>query len=491
MFAKIGSQIKGLLGKLRTSRIILIVTVLVVLAAGFLGWRYLGTKKQAGGGYTTTAAADGNIQETVSASGNLIAEQSVALTFKSQGYVETCNVQLGDLVKAGQVLATEDTSDLQASVDQAEASLESAQANYNKLASTDSQEIDQAQAQVDQAESALNNAKSTVDGDQQLLGAGGISQTTVDNDNNAYLQAVSQYQSAEYTLAQDQTHADVTSAAADVQTAQSQVEQAQDDLTDASIVAPFDGYIDTISGNPGMWTGGGAVASGTSTATQFEIILTSTTLLIDADVNEADISKVSVGQAVTFTVDTYPNDTFTGKLIALSPNATTISNVQEYEVHISIDNYSTLKGGMPATINIITASANNVILVPQSALTYASTYQASLTGSAAKQAAASQRSKPAGGASTGGATASQGSAGTTQSTGMVAVLVNGQPQIKEVQTGLSDGVNVEITSGLNVGDAVITSSLTTTKSSNASSSNSSSGSSSNSSKSSSSLGGIL
>jgi HlyD family secretion protein len=475
-FARAWSFVKGFPGLLVKSRITLIVTVLVVLAAGFLGWRYLGTKKQ-GGGYVTTKAASGNIQVLISASGNLIALQSVALTFKSQGYVQTCDVQLGDLIKAGQVLATEQTSDLQASLDQAEATLESAQADYNKLASTDSQEIDQAQAQADQAKSALDNAKSTVDRDQQLLGAGGVSQSTVDSDNNAYLQALTSYKSAEYTLAQDQTHADVVAAAAQVKSAQSQAEQAQNNLTNASIIAPFDGYIATISGNPGMWTGGGAVASGTSTATQFEIIITSTQLLIDADVNEADISKVSVGQPVTFTVDTYPNDTFTGKIIALSPNATTVSNVQMYEAHMSIDDYSKLKSGMPATINIITASANNVILVPQSALTYASTYLASLSrgsgsnrqshqgGSSASQAG----SQGGGGVSAsqggGGVSASQGGANSSQNRGMVVVLVNGKPQIKRVQTGLSDDVNVQITSGLNVGDIVVTGSATTAKTS--------------------------
>jgi HlyD family secretion protein len=474
-FSRAWSSVKSFPGLLVRSRITLIVTVLVVLAAGFLGWRYLGTKKQAGGGYTTTTAADGNIQEIVSASGNLIADQSVALTFKSQGYVETCNVQLGDLVKAGQVLATEDTSDLQASLDQVESTLDSAEANYNKLVSTDSQEIGQAQAQVDQTNTALSDAKSTLDRDQQLLGAGGVSQSTVDSDNNAYQQALTSYKSAELTLAQDQTHADVAAAAAAVKSAQSQVEQAQDNLTDASIVAPFDGYIDTISGNPGMWTGGGAVASGTSTATQFEIILTSTNLLIDADVNEADISKVSVGQAVTFTVDTYPNETFTGKLIALSPNATTVSNVQEYEAHISIDDYSKLKSGLPATITIITDSANNVILIPQSALTYSRTYLASLAkGSGSKRQSHQGASASAGGAGTGqgsagysqgGSKSSQGGASTSQTRGMVVVLVNGKPQIKRVQTGLTDGVNVQITSGLNVGDIVVTGSATPAKTS--------------------------
>ena len=240
-FARVWSFVKGFPGLLVKSRIALIVTVLVVLAvAGFLSWRYLGTKNK-GGGYATTKAVSGNIQVTVSASGNLIADHSVALTFKSQGYVEACDVQLGDLVKAGQVLATEQTNDLQASLDQAEATLESAQANYQKVVATKPQEIAQAQANAD-------NAKATLDRDSQLQAAGAVSQQTVSSDDAAY-------KSAEYTLAQDQNNADVVAADTQVKTAQSQVEQAQDNLTNASIIAPFDGYVATISGNPGMWTG--------------------------------------------------------------------------------------------------------------------------------------------------------------------------------------------------------------------------------------------
>ena len=445
--------------RLVKSRIALIVIILVVLGAGYLGWRYYSGTKAKVSPYTTTKAADGNIQETVSASGNLIALQNVALTFKTQGYVDTCNVQLGDLVTTGEVLATEDTSDLQDSMDQAEASLESVQANYNELVSTEPQEIAQAQAQADQANTALDNAKSTLDRDQQLLGAGGVSQSTVDSDNSAYQQATASYQSAEYTLAQDQTHENVAAAAAQVKSAQAGEEQAQSNLTAASITAPFDGYIDTITGNPGMWTGGGAVASGTSTATQFGIILTSTQLLIDAEINEADISKVSVGQPITFTVDTYPNQTFTGALTALSPNATTVSNVQMYEAHMSVANYSKLKSGMPATITIITASANNVILIPESALSYGATYSTASTAKTATRTKGSAASKSA----------------TSSSQGQVVVLVNGQPQVKSVVTGLTDNVNVEIISGLSVGDLVITGSTTATKTSAASSSSSSGG----------------
>ena len=449
-FANIWSYIKGFPGKLRTSRLTLIITVLVVLAAaGWLGWHYYTAASKKSGGYTAATAASGNIQVTVSASGNVIAVQSVALTFKSQGYVQSCNVNLGDLVASGQILATEQTSDLQASLDQAEASLQSAQANYNKLLSTESQEVAQAQAQVDQAKTALADAKDTLDRDQQLLGIGTVSQTTVDSDTNAYQQATTQLDSAQYTLAQDQTHADVVAAGDQVESAQSQEAQAQSNLTDANIIAPFSGYISTISGNPGMWTGGGAVASGTSTATQFEIIMTSTQLEIDGDVNEADISKVSIGQLVTFTVDTYPTTTFTGRIIALSPSATTVSNVQMYEARMSIDDYSKLKSGLPATISIITASANNVLIVPKTALLYVRTYQASLAKSSkVKQSAANA----------GGSTAAQSAASSS-----VVMLVNGQPQVKKVVTGLTDSVNVEIISGLNAGDLVVTGSTTAAK----------------------------
>ena len=175
--------------------------LVVVLAAGFFGWRYYHGRQHAkSGGYTTAKAASGNIQETVSASGNLISVQNVALTFKNQGYVETCNVQLGDMVTAGQVLATEQTSDLQDALDEAEAKLDSDQAAYNKLVSTKPQEIAQVQARC-----------------------GIMPRTPWTGTNNCWqpgrsprrpwMPTITAYMSAEYTLVQDESNADVVAAA--------------------------------------------------------------------------------------------------------------------------------------------------------------------------------------------------------------------------------------------------------------------------------------
>jgi HlyD family secretion protein len=123
-----------------------------------------------------------------------------------------------------------------------------------------------------------------------------------------------------------------------------------------------------------------------------------------------------------------------------------------YEARMSIDDYSKLKSGLPATISIITASANNVLIVPKTALLYVRTYQASLAKSSkVKQSAANA----------GGSTAAQSAASSS-----VVMLVNGQPQVKKVVTGLTDSVNVEIISGLNAGDLVVTGSTTAAKAAN-------------------------
>ena len=116
-------------------------------------------------------------------------------------------MQLGDMVKAGQVLATEQTSDLQDALDQAEAKLESDQADYNKLVSTKPQEIAQAQAAGEIMPRPPWTGTATAGGRGGLPGDRGCRQSTA-------------YKSAEYTLAQDESNADVAAAADTVKSAQ-------------------------------------------------------------------------------------------------------------------------------------------------------------------------------------------------------------------------------------------------------------------------------
>jgi len=442
--------------KFITGHKLLIIIILIAAAGGFAGWRYLVRPKDSGG-FVTQKVAYGDISQTISASGTIESVQQVTLTFKNQGYVQNSYVQVGDRVKKGQLLAEERDSDFQAQLAQAQANLQNAQANYNKLISTQPQKVAQARAQLEQAQSNLSLAKTTLDRDEQLFNAGALTGADLDTAKNNYQSALSQYQNSQSNLEQVSNTDDIAAAAAQVKSAQAQVAMAQNNLASARIIAPFDGYVAQINGNVGQWTGGGAPPVGTAETSQYGIILCSTELQLSAEINEADISNVKIGQQVTFTVDTYPNKTFTGKIKSLAPIATSVNNVQMYEAIISIDDYSGLKAGMPASVNIITAFAKHVPVVPQSALDFARTYLVTL-----RQQHAQSQNRPGGSGQTAGRwnnAQQSGAFSGVQNRAVVLVMQNGKPVPRPVQTGLSDDVNVEIKSGLQPGETIVTGQL--------------------------------
>lgn len=464
----------------------LVIILVLVLLGGFGYWRMAGNKKS--GEFVTVKVSYGDVMETISASGSIEPVQDTTLTFKTQGYVEKCNVSVGDKVKAGQELASEQGSDLQAQLDQAEASLQSAMANYNKAVASHAPKVEQAKAELEQTKSSLDMAKATVDRDKQLLEAGVVSQADLDAANNSYQSAQNQYAAAQTSLVEINSSYDLETAAAQVKSAQAQLNIARNNMDNLRIVAPFDGFIAKITGNVGQWTGGGATSTSSTSTSQFSIGLSSTTLQLKAEINEADISKVKTGQEATFTVDTYPDEAFTGKLVSLAPNATTVSNVQMYDTVISIDDYSKLRGGLPATINIIISSSKNVLNIPQTALSFAKIYASQMRQTAggntgfAKTGGTNQTNQESSNnnsSSNNGNSSSRQSALTDRSP--VFVFQNGKPVMKLVQAGLSDDVNIEIKSGLQEGDLVILSQNLSTGNSSSSSFNSNSSSNSSSS----------
>src|SRR5207237_1289460 len=114
--------------------------------------------------YQTAAVSQGTVQVSVSATGPVVAPSSVPLSFKSAGKLSELDVGVGQMVTAGEVLAKEDTSDLQAAVDQAQATLAQQQANLAKIAAGATPEaVVAAQAQVDAAQITLDNAQKSLD----------------------------------------------------------------------------------------------------------------------------------------------------------------------------------------------------------------------------------------------------------------------------------------------------------------------------------------
>jgi HlyD family secretion protein len=627
-----------------------------LVVSGVAVYRYRQASTSAAGSYTTAQVQRGTITDAITGTGPIAASQAVPLNFKNSGKVAEIDVTVGDKVKAGQVLAKLDDSDLKAQLSQATANLANAQANLNKLrqgptptdvaaaqaavdaaaralasaqdvaakdlataqqsvadatknlesvqaqidASTaadkvavdnaqkalaeaqkvaqalpavlaqqieqaksklyadqlnydaqvargqvskearqaaldvDQAAIDQANASaqqqlaqarqnVTQAQNTLNSAQATLQNDlakfqgqlvsaqTQLNTAKSNLASTQSKSNQSISSAQSSLQTAQATYNQKvatPTQAEIDAATAQVEAQKAAVQLAQNNLDAAVLTAPTDGTVTAINGAVGQWLTGGATSgaaatsasgasassSSSSNASNFISLTSLSGLQVTAQINESDIGRVQIGQPVNFTVDAFPNRTFTGKVAIIQPLGQNVSNVVSYTVTSTIDQTDAqLLPGMTATVNIIINQVRDALEVPMSALTYARTQlaagarpqaQASAGAAAAGrgQAASSAEpgaaegeqagaptasAKPAGQA--GGAQARAGAQGQGQGgqargilfeqpggPGVLYLLKDGKPNQVRVQFGPSDGRFVQVVSGVSEGDVVIT-----------------------------------
>ncbi len=206
---------------------------------------------------------------------------------------------------------------------------------------------------------------------------------------------------------------------------QQSVKRAQTNLGYATITSPIDGVVLSKEVEEGQ-----TVASSYSTPTLFKIAQDLTDMRVIADVDEADIGEVKEGLRVTFSVDAFPNDVFEGKVTQVRQQATTESNVVTYEVVISAPNQDLkLKPGLTANVNIHTLDLHDVLAVPLKALRFKPNEMALKKGESIQDTEARQK-----------------------------VWVKEGPVLKAiaVETGSSNGVQTQITSGLKEGTEVIT-----------------------------------
>ncbi len=234
----------------------------------------------------------------------------------------------------------------------------------------------------------------------------------------------------------------------------------------------------SINGAVGQWLSGGATsgssassASGASTSsgTDFIDLTNLTNLQVTAQVNEADIASVKLGNPVTFTVSALPNQTFAGKVSTIQPLGQTTSNVVAYTVTSTIDkSNASLLPGMTATESIVTNQVNDVVSVPTAALSFARgqistgsapATQAQTPGTQASQTRASGSATAVSQPAAAGSTTAKAATTTFEQPGgpgVLYVLRNGAPQAVQVQFGISNGTSVQVTSGLDAGAQVIT-----------------------------------
>jgi len=446
----------------------MVLGITAILGIALAGYFIFGGAKKATGNYLTDTVKKTTITSTISASGTVEPVSTLNLSFKSAEIINKIYVKVGDHVKPGQLLAEQDSSNLEAALKQVSANVNSAGAKLDLMKNGPTQQdIAQAEANVSMAQANYDMMKSTLDRNQKLYQAQALSKAELDKVNNDFTTAegkLKQAQESLQALRNGNRPEDIAAAAAQVESSRAQLQMSNNDLAGAKMVSPIDGIVSTINGAEGQRAT--ANNNNTSGSSGFMVVI-SEALQVRAQVNEADIGRTEVGQKVEFTVNSFPNKTFTGKVSSISPQAYTQSNVQIYDVIIQLDdNNQGLKAGMPANVNIIVDRHENALIIPKGAVTYAVSYLNKMKQTAPpKQDGAensgnngSQGGRRTGGNSNNnaGGTANPADGNNKVQQAMVLVLdKSGNPSPKRVGLGLSDMTSYEIVNGLNEGDTVI------------------------------------
>ena len=216
----------------------------------------------------------------------------------------------------------------------------------------------------------------------------------------------------------------------------SDLAKAKTNLSYANIYSPIDGVVLSRAVEEGQ-----TVASSLSTPTLFTIAEDLSEMQVEANVDEADIGQVKQGQRVSFTVDAYQGEEFAGEITQVRLNPTTTSNVVTYTVVIKAANEDLkLKPGLTATITIYTLELKDVLTLEAKGVNFEPDMQVV------------NNYQKANGFSSVDVVAKSGA---ESGTATIWVMTSKGIASKTIKTGTSDGINVEILSGLSAGEEVV------------------------------------
>ena len=297
---------------------ILLITIVSIVVAFFIIKFIFKSKESTKISIETSQLEIGNIENIVTATGTIEPIKQVEVGTQVSGVVQKIYVDFNSKVKAGELIAELDKTNLRAS-------LSVAQTNYET------------------AQNELNYVKKIYERQKSLFEKQVISQVDLDQ--------------AQYNL---------VNAKGNFSQRKSDLEKAITNLSYADIKSPIDGVILSRTVDVGQ-----TVAASFNTPTLFTIAQDLTKMQVEADVDEADIGKVKIGQRVEFTVDAFQDKIFNGKVTQIRLNPTVTSNVVTYTVIIDAENPDQkLMPGLTAIITIFTQELTNVTIIPIKAIDF-------------------------------------------------------------------------------------------------------------------------
>ena len=302
-----------------------------------------------------------------------------------------------------------------ASVDQAEANRKNAKTKLDRmehLLAQDfiaRQDVDNARTEYEVADSQVRHAQAVLEAAKANASQTEIKKQDVAQAEEALRQARSTLSMAEANVAQVRVKEEaIRTARAQVAQAQAALRYAETQLSYTRIVSPVSGVIASVSTQEGE-----TIAAGLQAPT-FVTIVDLSKLQVDALVDETDIGRVKVSDSAAFTVDSYPDEEFGGRVTAIYPKAIIDQNVVNYDVVVTIANpRGMLRPDMTANVTINIATKSNVLAVPNKAVKR------------------------------------------EEGTKVVYVIENGKPVRHRIRTGWKDSDYTEVASGLREGEHVV------------------------------------
>lgn len=367
-----------------------------------------------------------NVPAVIQTTGSLVADETSNVAPKVAGKVANVNVNIGDFVSQGSVIAKIDDRDArrqlasaQASVKQAIAAVRQAEARLglgpnSSFNASAIPEVRSANANYEQALAELRQAEANEKRYRDLVQSGDTAMITYEQYRTARDTARARANAAKEQLDAQinnakQNNQAIASAQASVEAAQTQVETAKQELADTVVRAPFSGFVTNRQVAPGEYV---------SSANTIATIIRSNPIKIQMQVAEADVPSVLIGRGVSVQVDAYRDRRFAGTVSAINPSVD--PNSRSAIVEAKVENGdNALRAGMFATARINKEGGATGIFVPRSAV-----YSHEPTGSF-----------------------------------RAFVIVDGVAKLRVIQLGAEEGDSIQILSGLSSDETVATSNL--------------------------------
>ena len=321
-----------------------------------------------------------DILETVTASGKIFPEKEVKISSDVSGEIVELYVTEGDTVKAGQLLAKIDPDTYLSAVERGKATLNNAKAQQSMAESN----IESSRAQKEQIKAQITNAETIHNRNVQLFKDGVISQVEFDQSDATLKGLQANLRASEAGLLSSEKNAE--GASYNVKSTEATLRELKTSLSRTTIKAPVDGIVSSLTVEQGERVVGTMQMAGT----EMMRVANLSSMLVEVEVSENDILRVSLNDSVAIEVDAYPESTFQGVVTHVSNSASNISTglgsalstdqVTNFlvEVRVAPESYAELlipgrphpfRPGMSATVDIFTDIAEDIIAVPIQAVT--------------------------------------------------------------------------------------------------------------------------